>query len=905
MKKELESRYNPKNVEERLYDNWLEKGYFNAAVDNELTPYTIMLPPPNITGQLHIGHAFEATLIDILIRHKRMQGYNALWMPGVDHAAIATEVRIVEEMAKEGITKADLGRADFLKRAWAWYDKYGSFIINQLQKMGASCDWERTRFTMDAGLSDAVLEVFVKLYEKGAIYRGERLVNWCTECKTSISDAEVLHEEKQSGFWYFKYPIENSTDEYVEFATTRPETMLGDVAIAINPTDTRHNHLIGKIAIMPITGRKLDIIADDYVKHELGTGMVKITPAHDFNDFDIASRHGLPLINIMNDDGTINEFGGDYAGLDRYDARKRIIDEMDKLGLFIKKEETTNAVGSHDRCKTVVEPLLKMQWYVAMQSLAKPALDAYKSGALNIVPPRFGKIYSHWLENIKDWCISRQLWWGHQIPAYYCRADDCGHIAVAKSAPAACPKCGHGAMLQDEDSLDTWFSSALWPFSTLGWPNDTPELKYFYPTNVLCCGGDILFFWVIRMVFSGVEFTGQLPFKDVFLHGLVRDDKGRKFSKSLGNGLDPLDVINDYGADALRFALATGNTPGNDLRFYIEKVESARNFLNKIWNSARFIMMNMDDDNDNSGMDFGNDNQPDISELTTADKWIISTINRLAKDVTQNLDNYELGVAADKVYSFMWDEFCDWYIEMAKPRLYEADPTNKEGAATKKAALWTLKHVLTTGLKLLHPFIPFITEEIYTTLNAGLNGNDDSIMISQWPKFDDALNFPNEEKEIEQLKQAIKAIRNARAGMNVPPGKKANIFVVTNDDDNRKVYEHGAKYIMALAYGSGVFVQGDKTGIDDNALAVAVYGAEIFIPLQELIDIDKERQRLKKEVEKYNKELDRLASKLGNPAFLTKAPDAVIQEEKAKQDKYEQMLNTTNAQLENLEKLSN
>ncbi|MCL2753407.1 MAG: valine--tRNA ligase, partial [Defluviitaleaceae bacterium] len=756
MKKEMYSKYNPKTVEDRLYDYWLKKQCFHAEVDESKEPYTIMIPPPNITGQLHMGHALNAVLQDTLIRWKKMQGYNTLWMPGTDHAAIATEVKIVEKLAEEGLTKADLGRDGFMKRAWQWYDDVGGIITKQFHKLGVACDWQRERFTMDEGLSDAVLEVFIRLYEKGLIYRGERLVNWCTKCNTSISDAEVEHEDKQGGFWHFKYPIKDS-DEFVIFATTRPETMLGDVAIAVNPNDERYSHLVGKTAIMPILGRELKIVADEYVKADFGTGMVKVTPAHDFNDFDIGVRHNLERINIMNDDGSINEAGGEYAGLDRYEARKKIITQMDEMGYFVRKEDISHAVGGHDRCGSVVEPLMKLQWFVKMEELAAPALAAYKNGNLNIVPPRFGKVYTHWLENIKDWCVSRQLWWGHRIPAYHC--GDCEHITVAKIAPTTCTKCNSPNLLQDEDSLDTWFSSALWPFSTLGWPNKTPELAYFYPTNVLSTGHDILFFWVVRMAFAGIEFMGELPFKDVLLHGLIRDENGKKMSKSAGNGVDPLEVIEDYGADALRFSLATGNSPGNDLRFYIEKVEASRNFLNKIWNASRFIMMNLD-----SEIPTGND----LPLLQSADKWIISKANTLAKEVNENLEKYELGLAADKIYSFMWDEFCDWYIEMAKPRLYNADDD------TRPAALWTLQHVLSTGLRLLHPFIPFITEEIYQSFNFG-----ESIMLADFPMHQPEYNFATEETQMEQIKEAVRSLRNLRNQMNVPPSRKAKTFVVS------------------------------------------------------------------------------------------------------------------------------
>ena len=871
MKKEMDTKYNPKDVEDRLYKLWLERKYFHAEVDESKTPYTIMIPPPNITSQLHIGHAFEATLIDILIRFKRMQGYNALWMPGTDHATIATEVKIVEDMAKEGLTKAGLGRDGFMKRAWEWYEKYGNIIINQIQKMGSSCDWDRTRFTMDEGLSEAVLEVFVRLHEKGYIYRGKRLVNWCTNCKTSISEAEVEHEEKQGGFWHFKYPIKDS-DQFVTFATTRPETMLGDTAIAVNPDDERYQHLIGKFAIMPIFNREIPIVADDYVKADFGTGMVKITPAHDFNDFELGKRHNLPSINIMNDDGTINENGGDYKGMDRYNARKRIVEEFTEKGLFVKKEEINNSIGVHDRCKVVVEPLNKMQWFVKMEELAKPALEAYTKGDLNIVPPRFGKVYTHWLENIKDWCISRQLWWGHRIPAYHC--GDCGEITVAKSTPTAC-KCGCNNLVQDEDSLDTWFSSALWPFSTLGWPNDTKELKYFYPTNVLCCGYEILFFWVVRMVFSGQEFMGQLPFKDVLFHGIVRDDQGRKMSKSLGNGIDPLEVIDQYGADALRFSLITGNTPGNDLRFYIEKVEQSRNFLNKIWNASRFIMMNLDD------------TKLDEDKLTPADKWIISKANKLVAEVTKHLDNYDMGMAADQVQTFMWDEFCDWYIEFSKPRLYNADDP------TRPAALWTLKHVLSIGLRLLHPFSPFLTDEIYQSFGFG-----ESIVISQWPKHNETHNFASDEGDIEQIKETVRALRNLRQQKDVPPSKRAKTFVVSTNEDVRRIFEEGKAYIMALAWASEVIVSATKDDIDENSVSLVVPGAEIFMPLSDLVDPAKEKARLEKELKKLQSEVDRVTAKLNNQGFMAKAPAQMVEEERAKGRKYQEMLEVVQSQLD-------
>lgn len=698
MSKELAKNYDPSIVEDRIYQNWLDKGYFHAEVDKTKKPFTIVIPPPNITGHLHMGHALDNTMQDILIRWKRMQGYNALWVPGTDHAAISTEVKIVNKMREEGLTKEDIGREGFLKRAWAWKEEYGSTILNQLKKLGSSCDWERERFTMDAGLSDAVLTVFCKLYEKGYIYQGEKLINWCPTCQTTISDAEVEHEDKQGGFWHIKYPIKG-TDRFLEFATTRPETMLGDTAIAVHPDDERYKDIVGKVCVVPFVNREIPIIADEYVDMEFGTGVVKITPAHDPNDFEVGERHNLPKINILNDDGTINANGGKFEGMDRYDARKQIVEELDEMGLFIRKEEINHAVGVHDRCHTVIEPLIKKQWFVKMEELAKPALDAYYNKDLKFVPDRFGKIYTHWLEDIHDWCISRQLWWGHRIPAYYC---ECGEVIVSKEAPKTCPKCGSTNIKQDEDCLDTWFSSALWPFSTLGWPEQTEELKHFYPTSVLVTGYDIIFFWVVRMVFSAMEQMGEVPFKTVLIHGLVRDEQGRKMSKSLGNGIDPLEVIKDYGADALRLTLITGNAPGNDMRFYYSRMDNSRNFGNKLWNAARFVMMHIGD----------SEPKLDKSKLTSADKWILSKVNTLAKEVTDNLDNYELGIAVQKVYDFIWDEYCDWYIEMVKPRLYN------EEDETREAALWTLKTVLINALKMLHPFEPFITEEIFTSIQS-------------------------------------------------------------------------------------------------------------------------------------------------------------------------------------------
>ena len=861
MSKELAKNYDPSIVEDRIYQNWLDKGYFHAEVDKTKKPFTIVIPPPNITGHLHMGHALDNTMQDILIRWKRMQGYNALWVPGTDHAAISTEVKIVNKMREEGLTKEDIGREGFLKRAWAWKEEYGSTILNQLKKLGSSCDWERERFTMDAGLSDAVLTVFCKLYEKGYIYQGEKLINWCPTCQTTISDAEVEHEDKQGGFWHIKYPIKG-TDRFLEFATTRPETMLGDTAIAVHPDDERYKDIVGKVCVVPFVNREIPIIADEYVDMEFGTGVVKITPAHDPNDFEVGERHNLPKINILNDDGTINANGGKFEGMDRYDARKQIVEELDEMGLFIRKEEINHAVGVHDRCHTVIEPLIKKQWFVKMEELAKPALDAYYNKDLKFVPDRFGKIYTHWLEDIHDWCISRQLWWGHRIPAYYC---ECGEVIVSKEAPKTCPKCGSTNIKQDEDCLDTWFSSALWPFSTLGWPEQTEELKHFYPTSVLVTGYDIIFFWVVRMVFSAMEQMGEVPFKTVLIHGLVRDEQGRKMSKSLGNGIDPLEVIKDYGADALRLTLITGNAPGNDMRFYYSRMDNSRNFGNKLWNAARFVMMHIGD----------SEPKLDKSKLTSADKWILSKVNTLAKEVTDNLDNYELGIAVQKVYDFIWDEYCDWYIEMVKPRLYN------EEDETREAALWTLKTVLINALKMLHPFEPFITEEIFTSIQS----EEETIMLSKWPEFTSEFDFEEDEKAIELMKEAIKNIRNIRAEMNVAPSKKAKVFVVSENEDVRNIFEHGKVFFATLAYASEVVVQADKTGIDDDAVSTVIHNGVIYMPFAELVDIAKEKERLSKEREKLIKEVERVEKKLSNQGFVSKAPEKVIEKIKGQAEK--------------------
>ena len=882
MSKELAKTYDPKGIEDRLYQKWLDNKYFHAEVDRSKKPFTIVMPPPNVTGQLHMGHALDNTMQDILIRYKRMQGYEALWQPGTDHAAIATEVKVIAKLKEQGIEKEDIGREEFLKHAWAWKDEYGSRIINQLKKLGASADWDRERFTMDEGCSKAVEEVFMRLYKKGFIYKGSRIINWCPVCQTSISDAEVEHVDQEGHFWHINYPIVGEEGKFVEIATTRPETLLGDTAVAVNPEDERYKHLIGKMLKLPLTDREIPVIADAYVDKEFGTGCVKITPAHDPNDFEVGKRHNLPEINILNDDGTINEKGGKYAGMDRYEARKAMVAELDAQGLLVKVVPHTHSVGTHDRCHTTVEPMIKQQWFVKMEEMAKPAIEALKKGDLNFVPDRFDKTYLNWLENIHDWCISRQLWWGHRIPAYYC--DDCGEIVVAKEMPEKCPKCGCTHLTQDPDTLDTWFSSALWPFSTLGWPDKTPELEYFYPTDVLVTGYDIIFFWVIRMVFSALEQTGEVPFHHVLIHGLVRDSLGRKMSKSLGNGIDPLEIIDQYGADALRLTLMTGNAPGNDMRFYMERVEASRNFANKVWNASRFIMMNLEKAEVPETID--------TKDLTGADKWILSKVNTLAKEVTDLLDKYELGIAVQKVYDFIWEEFCDWYIEMVKPRLYSETDT------TKAAALWTLKTVLGNALKLLHPYMPFITEEIYCTLCP----EEESIMISKWPEYAEEWNFQKEEQEVETIKEAVRAIRNVRTGMNVPPSKKAQVYVVSEDEEVRGIFENGRIFFATLGYASEVHVQADKAGIGEDAVSAVIHKAVIYMPFAELVDIEKEIERLKKEEERLTKELARVNGMLGNEKFVSRAPQAKIDEEKGKLKKYSEMMEQVKERLAQLQK---
>ncbi len=876
--KELAKTYDPSSIEDRTYAKWMGRKYFHTEVDRSKKPFTIVMPPPNITGKLHMGHALDNTLQDILIRYKRMQGYAALWVPGTDHASISTEVKVINKLKEEGIDKNELGREGFLKRTWEWREEYGRTIVEQLKKIGSSCDWDRERFTMDEGCSEAVLEVFTRLYEKGYIYKGSRIINWCPVCHTSISDAEVEHEEQAGHFWHINYPIADGSG-YVEIATTRPETLLGDTAVAVNPDDDRYKHLIGKTLKLPLTDREIPVIADPYVDKEFGTGCVKITPAHDPNDFEVGRRHNLAEINIMHDDATINCPGSKYDGMDRYEARKAMVADLDAQGLLVKVVDHVHNVGTHDRCGTTVEPMIKQQWFVKMEEMAKPAIEAIKNGDLTFVPERFDKIYLHWLENIRDWCISRQLWWGHRIPAYYC--DDCGEIVVSKTAPEVCPKCGCKHLTQDPDTLDTWFSSALWPFSTLGWPKNTEDLEYFYPTDVLVTGYDIIFFWVIRMVFSGYEQTGKCPFHHVLIHGLVRDSLGRKMSKSLGNGIDPLEIIDKYGADALRLTLVTGNAPGNDMRFYMERVEASRNFANKVWNASRFIMMNMEKAEIPE--------QIDLNTLTDADRWILSKVNSLAKEVTANMDNFDLGIAVQKIYDFIWEEFCDWYIEMVKPRLWNDDD------ATKGAALWTLKHVLINALKMLHPYMPFITEEIFCNLS-----DEESIMISSWPEYKEEWNFAAEEKAIETIKEAVRGIRTVRTSMNVPNSKKATVYVVSDNAEIRDIFEHGKVFFAALGFASEVLVQADKTGIAEDAVSALLPEAAIYMPLAELVDIEKERERLQKEVKRLKGELARVNGMLNNEKFVSRAPEAKIQEERDKREKYTQMMNQVKERLAQL-----
>ncbi len=881
MLENLPKTYNPKDFEDRLYEYWMDNGHFVAHVDRDKEPYTIMMPPPNVTGSLHMGHALNNTIQDVLTRWKRMEGYEALWLPGTDHASISTEAKVVEKITKEGKTKEELGRDKFIEEAWDWTHIYGGTIKNQLKKLGVSCDWSRDRFTLDENLSKAVEEVFIRLYEKGLIYRGDRIINWCPSCRTAISDAEVEHEDSKGHIWHINYPIKDSK-ESITIATTRPETILGDLAIAVNPKDERYIDLVGKVAILPLVNREIPIIADEYVDMEFGTGAVKITPSHDPNDFEVGERFDLGQCIVIDERGYINSNGGEYEGLERFEARRKIVEDLEKAGYLAEIKDHENAIGHCERCNTIIEPLISKQWFVKMEPLAKPALEAYKNGELNFIPERFGKIYVHWLENIKDWCISRQLWWGHRLPVYYC--DDCGEIMVSREKPSNCTKCNSTNIHQDEDTLDTWFSSALWPFSTLGWPDNTEDLQYFFPTDVLITGYDIIFFWVIRMVFSSIEQMGELPFKDVFLTGLVRDSEGRKMSKSLGNGIDPLEVIDIYGADALRFTLVTGNTPGNDMRFYMERVEANRNFANKLWNATRFVLMNLDEDTATK--------QFNMSDLEEEDRWILSRLNDVIKEVTENLDRYEIGMAAQKIYDFIWDDYCDWYIEMVKSRLYGEDIHSKEVA--EKVLLYVLKDIN----RLLHPFMPFITEEIWQHLPE----NDGPLILSTWPKFKKELCFSESEKGIEFIKTAIKGIRNARAEMNVVPSRKANIIFVTEDRDIEEIISKGERYFINLASGENIKVLPDKEGLGEDNISVVLDRAEAFLPLEDLIDFDKEIERLEKEKEKLEGELKRVKGKLSNEGFISKAPEKVVDGEKKKLEKYEDMMEKV---LERLESLKN
>jgi len=873
--------YDPKQVEDRIYKEWMEKGYFRGEVDWSKKPFCIVIPPPNITGQLHMGHALDNTLQDTLIRWRRMQGYSTLWVPGTDHASIATEVKIVEEMAKEGLTKNHVGREGFLERAWEWKEKYGGRIVDQLKKLGSSLDWSRERFTMDEGCSRAVIEVFIRLYEKGLIYRGDRIINWCPECKTALSDAEVEHQEQDGHFWHIYYPIKDS-DEKLTIATTRPETMLGDTAVAVHPEDERYQHLIGKKVILPLVNREIPIIADEYVDREFGTGVVKITPAHDPNDFEVGLRHNLEQLRVMDDEAIMNENAGKYQGLDRYEARKRIIEDLEKEGLLAKIEEHSHNVGHCYRCDTIVEPIISKQWFVKMEPLAKPAIEAVRDGRIKFIPERFEKIYFNWMENIRDWCISRQLWWGHRIPAYYCQG--CNDTVVAREMPDYCTKCGSTEFKQDEDVLDTWFSSALWPFSTLGWPDKTEELEYFYPTSVLVTGYDIIFFWVARMIFSGLEHMGEIPFRHVFIHGIVRDAQGRKMSKSLGNGIDPLEVIEEYGADALRLSLLTGNAPGNDMRFHYERVESSRNFANKIWNASRFILMNLKDTVPK---------KPDKEELELPDRWIISKYNRLVQEVTENLEKYELGIAVQKLYDFIWSEFCDWYIELAKPRLYD-----QENEQQRETVLYTLTYVLSNSLKLLHPFMPFITEEIWQHLPH----EGDSIMISPWPEYNENEVDAEAEDQMEAIMNAIRSIRNVRAEMEVHPSQKAQVIIVPSQG-YKDVFEEGKIYFERLAYASKLVLKNSEADIPENSVSAVTDKAQIFMPLEDLVDFDKEMARLNKEKETLKKEIARAEGKLANENFVKKAPPAVVEEERQKLKKYLDMMDKVNDRIEALNKL--
>lgn len=883
-KHELEGKFNPKDFEDEIYENWEKKGYFKPSNDKSKKPYTIVIPPPNITGKLHMGHAIDETLQDILIRYKRMCGYNALWVPGTDHASIATEAKIVAKLKEEGTSKEELGRDKFLERAWDWKKEYGDIITNQIKKLGSSCDWSRERFTLDEGLSNAVKTVFVNLYNKGLIYKGEKMINWCPTCHTTISDSEVEYEQEPTHLWHIKYPIKGEEGRFLTVATTRPETMLGDTGVAVNPNDARYKDYVGKTVILPIVNREIPIIADEFVETEFGTGAVKLTPAHDLNDYKAGITHNLETIKVFDENGIMNNIVPEFAGLDIYEARKRIVEKLQEIGALLKIEDYTHDVGKCYRCHKTIEPMISNQWFVKMEPLAKPAIEAVKNGETKFIPERFGKIYFNWLENIEDWCISRQLWWGHRIPAYYC--NDCGETMVELEAPTKCNKCGSANIKQDEDTLDTWFSSALWPFSTLGWPEQTEDFKYFYPTSTLVTGYDIIFFWVVRMMFSGIEHTGQVPFKNILIHGIVRDSQGRKMSKSLGNGIDPLEIIEKYGTDALRLSLIMGITPGNDIRYMPEKLESASNFANKLWNASKFVLMNIEQENmENLSLD--------TSKLAYEDKWILSKLNALVQEVTTNLDNFDMGVYAQKLYDFTWNEFCDWYIEIVKTRLYDKNAENLEARITAQKVL---NKVLCDILKLLHPIMPFITEKIYKELY----NNDESIMISDWPKFDEEYEFTVEKKHIEEIKNLISQIRNIRTNMNVHPSKKSDLIFIAEDKEFEKLLNDSKSWIERLGFGRSIIIENDEANVPKHAVSALANGIKVFIPFEELVDIEEERAKLQAEKERLEAEVARSTKMLSNPGFINKAPEAKVEEEKAKMKKYQDMLADTIARLEQL-----
>ena len=875
----LENKFNPKDFEDKIYKNWEEKGYFKPSEDKSKKPYTIVIPPPNITGKLHMGHALDETIQDLLIRYKRMQGYNALWLPGTDHAAIATEAKVVAKLKEEGTSKEELGREEFLKRAWEWKKEYGGIIINQIKKLGCSCDWDRERFTMDEGLSNAVKHVFVDLYNKGLIYKGKKMINWCPYCKTSISDAEVEYEEEPTHLWHIRYKVKGEENRYVVVATTRPETMLGDTGVAVHPADERYKDLVGKKVILPIMNKEIPVVADEFVEKEFGTGAVKLTPAHDPNDYESGERHGLEVVEVFDENGKMNDLVPEYAGMDIYEAREKIVEKLKEIGALVKIEDYTHNVGKCYRCHHSIEPKISEQWFVKMEPLAKPAIDAVRNGDVKFIPERFDKTYFNWMENIRDWCISRQLWWGHRIPAYYCK--DCGNMQVSENEVTKCNKCGSTNIEQDDETLDTWFSSALWPFSTLGWPEQTEDFKYFYPTDTLVTGYDIIFFWVARMIFSAIEHTGQVPFKNVFIHGIVRDSQGRKMSKSLGNGIDPIEVIDKYGTDALRFSLILGISPGNDIRYMPEKLEAASNFANKLWNASKFVLGNLENYKEIEFKDIE-------KSLTYSDKWILSKLNKLVLDITNNIDGFELGVFAQKIYDFIWNEFCDWYIEMVKPRLYN------EEDKTKLAAQYTLNKVLADSLKLLHPIMPFITEEIYTKLY----NSDESIMISKWPEYSKNADFDKEELAVEELKNIITGIRNIRVQRNIHPSKKSKLIFVTSE--SKEAVKNSESWLLKLGFGSEIEISGSKENLPQNAMSVLANGIELYMPFEDLVDISEEKERLQKEKERLESEIQRATKMLNNPGFVNKAPVEKVQEEKDKKTKYEDMLETVKNRLEEI-----